>query len=582
MPAPIESWLADWQRATGDWMRFWSPHSTAGAGAVDAAPVTAVVAGAATGSGTSPLLDPALFASLSERFAAQLQSLWRAVVEAPADALPELAARADDRRFAAAEWHKLAYFSWLRQCYLVYADYLHGLVANTRLPTADHQRLAFVADQFLDAIAPSNFAATNPEVLKRTFDTDGASLVQGLANLAADVGRGRISMTAPDAFEVGRNIAMTPGSVVFRNELIEVLQYDATTPSVYKRPLVMIPPCINKYYILDLAPRNSFVRHAVAEGHTTFMVSWRNIPADLGSLTFDDYVEKGVLEAIAVAQRICDSKSVNTLGFCVGGTLLASALAVLAARHDHSVASATFLTTMLDFSDPGPIGVYLTPSFLAAREPALMAGGRMHGSELAAAFSSLRANDLVWNYVVQNYLKGQTPAAFDLLYWNSDSTNLPGPMYAYYLSEMYLANRLCVPGALTIAGAPIDLGRVTQPAYVFAARDDHIVPWRSAYRGTALLGGDITFVLGASGHIAGVVNPPESGRRNYWTNPLLTDDAEDWFARATLVPGSWWPHWQQWVATCAGTRRPAPKRAGAAGLQPLAPAPGAYVRESAA
>jgi polyhydroxyalkanoate synthase len=581
--ATLEPWQADWQRAAADWVRFWSPPSRTGAGAANAGAGSGAAAAdaAPTGTGASAPLDPALFASLSERFAAQLQSLWRAVLEAPPDALPELAAGADDRRFAAAEWHKVAYFSWLRQCYLIYADYLHRLVANTVLPATEHQRLAFVADQYLDAIAPSNFAATNPEVLKRTFDTDGASLVQGLANLAADVGRGRISMTAPDAFEVGRNIAMTPGSVVFRNDLIEVLQYDATTSSVYKRPLVMIPPCINKYYILDLAPRNSFVRHAVAEGHTTFMVSWRNIPADLGTLTFDDYVEKGVLQAIAVAQRISGSRSVNALGFCVGGTLLASALAVLAARHDHSVASATFLTTMLDFSDPGPIGVYLSPSFLAAREPSLMAGGRMHGSELAAAFSSLRANDLVWNYVVQNYLKGQTPGAFDLLYWNSDSTNLPGPMYAYYLREMYLANRLCVPGALTLAGAPIDLGRVAQPAYVFAARDDHIVPWRSAYRSTALLGGDVTFVLGASGHIAGVVNPPESGRRNYWTNPLITDDADDWLARASSVPGSWWPHWQQWMASHAGARHPAPRHAGAAGLRPLAPAPGAYVREAA-
>ena len=333
-------------------------------------------------------LDAATFAALSASFAAQLQALWRATLEAPQGMLAELATPADDRRFNAPEWHSLAYFSWLRQSYLLYGEYLRALVANTTLPPHEHQRLAFMADQYLDAIAPTNFAATNPEVLKRSRETDGASLVQGMANLAADVGRGRISMVAPDAFEVGRNLALTPGSVVFRNELIEVLQYDATKPSVYKRPLVMIPPAINKYYILDLAPRNSFVRHAVAQGHTVFMVSWRNIPPELGTLTFDAYIEEGVLAAIAAARCITGSKSVNALGFCVGGTLLASALAVLAARHDHSVASATLLTTMLDFTDPGPIGVYLSPAFLDRREAKLMAGERMHGSELAAAFSS--------------------------------------------------------------------------------------------------------------------------------------------------------------------------------------------------
>jgi polyhydroxyalkanoate synthase len=523
-------------------------------------------------------LDAAKFAALSTHFAAQLQALWRAALEAPQGALPELATPADDRRFSAPEWHSMAYFSWLRQCYLLYGEYLRSLVASTALPPHEHQRLAFMADQYLDAIAPSNFAATNPEVLKRSLETEGASLMRGLANLAGDVGRGRISMVAPDAFEVGRNLAVTPGSVVFRNDLIEVLQYDATTPSVYKRPLVMIPPAINKYYILDLTPRNSFVRHAVAQGHTVFMVSWRNIPEQLGKLTFDDYIEDGVLAAIATARGITGSKSVNTLGFCVGGTLLASALAVLAARHDHSVASATLLTTMLDFADPGPIGVYLSPGFLASREATLMAGGRMHGGELASAFSSLRANDLVWNYVVSNYLKGQTPPAFDLLYWNSDSTNLPGPMYAYYLREMYLANRLREPGALDIAGASIDLGRITVPAYVFAAREDHIVPWRSAYAATSLLGGDVTFVLGASGHIAGVVNAPDAQRRNYWTNDLLTDDPEAWLARATSVPGSWWPHWYQWLAHQSGAQHAAPKRTGSDQWPPLGAAPGLQSR----
>ena len=389
-------------------------------------------------------------------------------------------------------------------------------------------------------------------------------------------------MTDESAFAVGRNLAMTPGDVVYRNELIELIQYRPTTEQVHRRPLVIIPPCINKYYVLDLQPGNSFVRWAVGRGHTVFIISWRNIPPELGHLTWDDYLEQGVLMAIRVAKEIANSPTANVLGFCVGGTMLASALAVLAARRDRSVESATFLTTMLDFADPGEIGVYVSRELLAAREPALLSGERVHGSELAGAFASLRANDLVWNYVVRNYLKGEMPPAFDLLYWNSDSANLPGPMYVYYLRNLYLDNRLIEPGALTMAGERIDLSAVTMPTYVYASHDDHIVPWRSAYRTTALLGGDVRFVLGASGHIAGVINPPDKHRRNYWTNELVTDDADDWFARADHHPGSWWPDWADWLGAHGGAKKPAPREAGSASFPALEPAPGRYVRETAA
>ena len=318
----------------------------------------------------------------------------------------------------------------------------------------------FLTKQYVDALAPTNFIATNPDALKRALSTEGASLMRGVANLAEDARRGRITMSDEGAFAVGRNLAVTPGSVVFRNDLIELIQYAPTTARVHRRPLVIVPPCINKYYILDLQPENSLVRWAVGEGHTVFMISWRNIPPELGRLTWDDYLETGVLGAIATARQITGSKTVNALGFCVGGTLLACALAVLAARGDRSVASVTLLTTMLDFADPGDIGVYVSREMLAARKSALMAGKRMQGSELAGAFASLRANELVWNYVVSNYLKGETPPAFDLLYWNGDSANLPGPMCAYYLERMYLDNRLRESGALTMAGASIDLARV--------------------------------------------------------------------------------------------------------------------------
>jgi polyhydroxyalkanoate synthase len=387
-------------------------------------------------------------------------------------------------------------------------------------------------------------------------------------------------MSDEAGFEVGRNIAVTRGSVVFRNDLIELIQYDATTPRTAARPLLVVPPCINKYYILDLRPENSFVRHAVAQGHTVFMISWRNIPPELGRLTWDDYLEQGVLAALSVARSISGARRVNTLGFCVGGTLLAAALAVLAARRDDSAASVTLLTSMLDFADPGEIGVYISREGVAAREPALLSGQRVHGSELAGAFASLRPNDLVWNYVVNNYLEGRTPPAFDLLHWNGDSSNLAGPMYAYYLKNMYVENRLREPRALTMLGQPVDLTRIDVPAYVYASREDHIVPWRSAYRTLSLIGGKPVFVLGASGHIAGVVNPPEPVKRNHWTSTAPAHTADDWLAAATSHPGSWWPHWYRWLGRHRGGEREAPAQVGSADYPPLDPAPGRYVREA--
>ncbi|HEY5308067.1 MAG TPA: class I poly(R)-hydroxyalkanoic acid synthase, partial [Casimicrobiaceae bacterium] len=516
--------------------------------------------------------DSGTLAALHERFQPRFQALTQSVFQIPAagSALPELAgSAAGDRRFKAAAWREQPYFAFLRQAYLLYAEYVTELASLCRLSEHEQRRLQFATRQYLDAIAPSNFPATNPEVIAKAFATEGGSLVQGLRNLADDAQKGRITMTDEKAFAVGRNLAVTPGSVVFRNELIELIQYDATTSTVHRRPLVFIPPCINKYYILDLKPENSLVRQAVADGHTVFVVSWRNIPPELGHLTWDDYIEQGVLTAMRVAREISGSKTVNAVGFCVGGTLLACTLAVLAARRDASVASVTFLTTMLDFADPGEIGVYVSPELLAAREPSLLAGQRVHGSELAGAFASLRANDLVWNYVVSSYLKGETPPAFDLLYWNGDSSNLPGPWYVYYLDNMYVENRLREPGALTMAGVAIDLSKITIPSYIYASRDDHIVPWRSAYRTTQLLGSDCVFVLGASGHIAGVINPPHPPRRNYWTNDLITDTADDWLDRAESVPGSWWPHWHAWLAGHGGARHPARKYIGDARHPPL-------------
>ena len=571
-PAPLWADLAqEWTRYAQEWSGWWTrtvlPHPPA-QGATPAVPAELAV-------------DPAEAAAITERYAAKLQELWQAALASGAGTMPSLVEpKPGDRRFEAEAWQKLPWFALLKQGYLLYGDYLRELANASRLPPDDKRRLAFLTRQFVDAVAPTNFLATNPDALEEVVRTEGGSLVHGMANLVADAGRGRISMSDETAFEVGRNLAVTPGHVVFRNELAEVIQYAPSTPTVHRRPLVIVPPCINKYYILDLRPQNSFVRHAVAQGHTVFIVSWRNIPPELGHLGWDDYLEDGVIAAIGVAKAVTGSRTVNTLGFCVGGTLLACALAVLAARKDRSVESATFLTTMLDFADPGEIGVYLTREFLAARLPALEAGQRMHGAELAAAFSSLRANELVWNYVVRNYLKGQTPPAFDLLHWNGDSANLPGPMFAYYLKEFYAANRLAEPGALTMAGERVDLGKLTMPIYVYASREDHIVPWKSAWRTTALAGAaDATFVLGASGHIAGVVNPPDPPRRSHWVNDLLPDDADAWLERATEVAGSWWPDWCRWLEPHGGPRVPAPRSPGSAGHPALDPAPGRYVVE---
>lgn len=572
--------LRQWEAMGRQWSNWWSQAEMP---PMEAAPPPLEMGNAALAvlAPAEAWFDPAAVAELAERYNRRFEDLWQRTF-AGNDASPLVAgaqAAVPDRRFGAKEWREHPYFRWLRDTYLLYADYVRELAAIAQGDPESRKRVRFLARQYADAIAPSNFLATNPEALKLAIESGGASVAKGLANLIGDAQRGRIAMTDESAFEIGRNLALSPGSVVFRNELFELIQYTPTTADVHKRPLLLVPPCINKYYILDLRPDNSFVGHVVGAGHTAFMISWRNIPPHLGHLTWDDYLEQGVLQAISVAREISRSRIINALGFCVGGTLLACALAVLAARREHPVASATFLTTMLDFADPGEIGVYVSREYLAAREPALLAGARVHGGELANAFASLRPNELVWNYVVSNYLKGRTPPPFDLLYWNSDSANLPGPMYAYYLRNMYLENRLREPGALTMCGEAIDLSRSAMPSYVYASREDHIVPWRSAYRTIELVGGDVNFVLGASGHIAGVVNPPQTKKRNYWTNELLTEDPDEWLARAQSHPGSWWPNWTAWLAERAGSLRPAPTREGSTRHRPLGPAPGAYVRE---
>jgi polyhydroxyalkanoate synthase len=495
------------------------------------------------------------------------------------------APRPGDRRFSGKEWRDNPYFSYLRQSYLLAAGYLEELVEGCELEPQAKDRLRFAARQWIDALSPANFAATNPAALGQAIATRGESLTRGLANLLGDVQKKRISQSDETGFEVGRNLGMTPGEVVLENELIQLIQYRAATAKVAARPLVMIPPCINKYYILDLQAENSFVAHAVASGHTVFMVSWRNVGPEQGHLTWDDYLEKGVFSAIRAAREIAGSEQVNALGFCVGGTLLGAGLAVLAEKKQNWVASATFLATMLDFSDSGQIGLFVDEASVAAREAAIGAGGIFPGSDLAFVFSSLRANDLIWPYVVNNYLLGEPPAAFDLLYWNADSTNLPGPMYCYYLRSTYLENSLREPDRLVNCGVPVDLRKVRLPVFVLATREDHIVPWRSAYRTLGLLGGaDKIFVLGASGHIAGVINPAAKKRRSHWAGAPGVDeqfpaDAEEWFSRSHETQGSWWPVWTDWLERHKGGEREAPRAAGNVQYRPVESAPGRYVKQ---
>ena len=512
-----------------------------------------------------------------ERYAREQLALWeRLVATPPKSATPGEQVHAD-RRFRGAGWRH-PYFTYLAQSHLLRERRLAEWVDELPLDAQAKRKLAFLARQYADAMSPANFAWSNPEALSRALETRGASLAAGLKHLTADVPLGRVSNVDRGAFEVGKSLGITPGAVVYENELIQLIQYRATTERVYERPLVVVPPCINKYYILDLQPANSLVRHAVSRGHTVFMVSWRNIPAELAKLSWDDYLDSGVMKALAVARDICGVAQVNALGFCVGGTLLASALAVLRARGEQPVRSLTLLATMLDYGDTGELGVFIDEAYVAQRERQLAAGGILRGEELALAFASLRANDLIWRYVVNNYLLGNDPEAFDLLYWNDDSANLPGPMYTYYLRNMYLENNLRTPGRLSMCGTPVDLGQLDMPVYAVAAREDHIVPWRTAYASAALLGGRIEFVLTASGHIAGVVNPPPGKRRRYWAGAEMTADSTAWLAGAECHTGSWWPHWTRWLARHGG-RRVAQRTAGAANYPQIEAAPGRYVTE---
>lgn len=592
--------MGDWAQAAQQWqqnlVQQWTQmaQTLPGAAAMPNDPMAAFRAFMPSVQGASPMgmpalgdlfqqaggqavsLDPAQLLEIQQNYLKEAVALWNQGLGAQP---------AGDRRFAGDAWAGNPVAAFTAATYLLNARTLMAMADAVQGDAKARARVRFAVQQWIDASAPSNFLAFNAEAQKKAIETQGESIAKGVANLLHDIKQGHVSMTDESVFEVGKNVATTEGAVVFENELFQLVEYKPLTAKVYERPFLLVPPCINKFYILDLQPENSLVRYAVEQGHRTFVVSWRNPDESLAHKTWDDYIEHAIIKAIDVTRDIAGAKDINALGFCVGGTMLGTALAVLAGRGESDkVHSTTFLTTLLDFSDTGVLDLFIDENFVKFREMQFANGGLMPGRDLATTFSFLRPNDLVWNYVVGNYLKGETPPPFDLLYWNSDSTNLPGPYYAWYLRHMYLQNDLVKPGQVTVCGQKVDFSKVKLPVYIYGSREDHIVPIGGAYGSTQIFPGKKRFVMGASGHIAGVINPASKGKRSHWTSSgtSFPKDVKDWIANATEHPGSWWTDWAAWLKPLAGKQIAAPKAYGRAkAYTAIEPAPGRYVKAKA-
>ena len=513
-------------------------------------------------------------------------SLWQHSMMRVAglSAAPVAAPEKTDKRFKDEEWEEHFLFDFIKQSYLIAARHIHDTVSGVDgLDDQTQKKVNFYTRQYIDALSPSNFAMTNPEVFRETVKSHGQNLLKGLNNLLRDVEDGggnlRVKMTDTSAFELGKNVATTPGKVVFQTDMMQLLQYTPSTDKVLKKPLLIVPPWINKFYILDLREKNSYIKWAVDQGHTVFVVSWVNPDERLAQKSFDAYVKEGILAALDAIEQQTGEKEVNAIGYCLGGTLLATTLAYLAAKRQKRIASATFFTTMTDFTDPGELGVFIDEGQISSLEKKMFERGYLEGSEMAGTFNMLRANDLIWSFVVNNYLLGKDPFPFDLLYWNSDSTRMPAAMHSFYLRTMYMENRLIEPGGIEIDGTPIDLSKIKVPCYFISTIEDHIAPWKSTYMGARRFGGPTRFVLGGSGHIAGIVNPPAANKYGYWLNPAakLADTADAWLEGAQQHPGSWWTDWQAWVTAHdseqAEARDPAKGK-----LKALEDAPGHFVK----
>ena len=523
---------------------------------------------------------PEKLMELQQNYVRDATELWNQSLQAN----PSL----KDRRFKGDAWAQNPLASFAAAVYLLNSRTLMAMAEAAEGDAKTKNRIRFAVEQWMAAAAPSNFLAFNADAQQKAIETHGASLAKGVANMLQDAKQGHMSMTDESLFEVGKNVATTEGAVVFENEYFQLIEYKPLTDKVHEKPFLLVPPCINKFYILDLQPENSFIRYAVSQGHRTFVVSWRNPDASLDKATWDDYIEHAAIEAIHRVQEITgqDKKGgqINALGFCVGGTILTTALAVLAARGEKPVSALTLLTTLVDFSDTGILDVFIDEAMVRYREMQMGQGGMLKGQDLASTFSFLRPNDLVWNYVVGNYLKGETPPPFDLLYWNSDSTNLPGPFYAWYLRNTYLENNLVQPGKVTVCGEKIDLRKLDLPVYIYGSREDHIVPIGGAYASTQVFPGKKRFVMGASGHIAGVINPPAAKKRSHWVRDdgKFPKSVDEWIAGATETPGSWWDDWAGWLKGHAGKQIAAPKAYGNGKQYPaIEPAPGRYVKAKA-
>jgi polyhydroxyalkanoate synthase len=495
---------------------------------------------------------------------------------------PVIAPDRADRRFKDPAWNENPLFDFIKQSYLLSARFMLKAASDSDgVPDRQQQKVEFYTRQFVDALAPSNFVMTNPEVLRATIETRGENLLRGLKNMLEDLERGkgrlRIKMTDTEAFELGKNIGTTPGKVVFQNDLMQLLQYEPATEQVHKRPLLIVPPWINKFYILDLQAKNSFIKFCVDQGFTTFVVSWVNPDERLSHKAFQDYMLEGPLAALDAIEQATGEKDVTAIGYCLGGTLMASTLAYMATKSDSRVKACTFFTTLVDFRDPGEIGIFIDEEQLAALEERMARRGYLEGAEMATTFNVLRANDLIWSFVINNYLLGKEPFPFDLLYWNSDNTRMPAAMHSFYLRKCYHENKLIEPGAVELAGVPIDLRKIKIPVYWVSTREDHIAPWTSTYAATQIYQGSKRFVLAGSGHIAGVVNPPAANKYGFWTNDELPPTPEAFLEGATQHPGSWWPDWSAWNASHSGPKVAA-RKPGKGKLPVLEAAPGSYAK----
>jgi polyhydroxyalkanoate synthase len=531
--------------------------------------------------------DPARLMQANLELWQQHMQLWQSLSQKVAGQAAQAVAKPErgDRRFRDAEWDANPLFDFIKQSYLISSRWLVSTMAAVQgLDERTARKMDFYTRQFADAFAPSNFIWTNPEVLRATLESQGQNLAKGFENFRRDLDRGQgklqVTMTDPAAFELGRNIAVTPGKVVFQNDLLQLIQYTPTTAEVHERPLLIVPPWINKYYILDLTAEKSFIRWAVGRGYTVFVVSWVNPDTRLAEKSFDDYMTEGVLGAVDAVTRATGVKDMNAIGYCIGGTLLAATLGYMAATGDERIRSATFFATQVDFSEPGDLQVFIDEQQLANLDKMMEEKGYLEGQSMFTTFNMLRANDLFWSFYVNNYLLGRDPAPFDLLYWNADATRMPRKTHMFYLRQMYLQNNLVKPGAMELAGVPIDLTKVSMPVYLLASREDHIAPYPSDFKASHHYSGPVRFVLAGSGHIAGVINPPSQGKYQYWVNPAqdgTVGELEDWLGGAEEHAGSWWPDWDAWLAPQSGPQVPA-REPGAGGLPVLEDAPGSFVK----